>query len=416
MKLFNRLKHLGRAEHRASNYTDSVIEALIGSATQGRNDSLTTGAAVTGIRAISDAFALAVATSLTPQGQGIAAMLSGPLLADYARRMLTGGNFVATLETDNDGRISLVPVSSFDVGGRGITPATWAYELTYATPASPDGTKRRRPGGAVIHCRLNASADKPWQGRGPLSGLLTADALANAEASLRDDYAARTGYLIPMPDGVSQANVDKAAAVIRDGKGGTQLVEGTSGGMGLGPTAAPRGNDWRSERFGPNPPQPNYLFRDSASAAVLAALGVSDKMWGGSGQDMREAYRLLIAGPVQALAVALEQELLTKLGAAIKFNFADADSTDARGLGRAVGSLVQAGLPLANALEIVGIGTSRLYASTLPPTPQGDDDDSRFQGKIFDVNLNEWVADRTAANAGNHNGNHNGNSDGTEYR
>ena len=370
MKLFNRLKHLGRAEHRASNYTDSVIEALIGSATQGRNDSLTTGAAVTGIRAISDAFALAVATSLTPQGQGIAAMLSGPLLADYARRMLTGGNFVATLETDNDGRISLVPVSSFDVGGRGITPATWAYELTYATPASPDGTKRRRPGGAVIHCRLNASADKPWQGRGPLSGLLTADALANAEASLRDDYAARTGYLIPMPDGVSQANVDKAAAVIRDGKGGTQLIEGTAAGLGLGPTAAPRGNDWHSERFGPNPPQPNYLFRDAASAAVMAALGVSDKMWGGDGASMREALAQLVQGPVQALGILLEAELLAKMGAIIRLNYAASNSQDPRGLGRAVGSFVQAGLGLAEAMALVGLADTRLYPTpTLPPSP-----------------------------------------------
>ena len=66
-------------------------------------------------------------------------------------------------------------------------------------------------------------------------------------------------------------------------------------------------------------------------------------------------------GPVQQLAALLELEVSVKLEQPLTMDLSPAGANDVRGLGQAVGSLVQAQVPLAQAMRIAGLD-SRLVA------------------------------------------------------
>ena len=67
---------------------------------------------------------------------------------------------------------------------------------------------------------------------------------------------------------------------------------------------------------------------------------------------------LLVAGPGQQLAKLLEAEIGAKLEQPVTLNLSAAQSVELRGLGRATGSLVQAGMRLEDALVLAGLDAS----------------------------------------------------------
>ena len=167
---------------------------------------------------------------------------------------------------------------------------------------------------------------------------------------------------MPQPDAASPAAVKQAQTALTQGKGGLTLVETTAGGWGQGLTAAPR-QDWQQKRFGAMVQQPNVLLRDSASHLVMASLGVNRKLFDGDGSSAQDAHRLMVSGVVQHLAALLEREIGVKLERPLTLDLSPAGGYDVRGVGRAVGSLVQAGVPLDQAIKIAGIEGSRVVRS-----------------------------------------------------
>ena len=91
------------------------------------------------------------------------------------------------------------------------------------------------------------------------------------------------------------------------------------------------------------------------SSSVLNALGVSEKRFGGEGPGQREGYRLTMLGPVQALAAIVESELSSAFGLSVSLDFEKTRALDSGQRARGVQALVNAGVDVGEALDIMGL-------------------------------------------------------------
>ena len=337
-------------ERRQESATNAAIEALLGSATVSRADAGATAAAESIIGMVSRSFMVA---DLEPAD--LRGVVTPSVLASAARALLTTGNAAFILEVDADGAMYMAgPAREINVGGRSLDRRRWGYRLTFAVPTG-EPVIRRRPARGVLHVMTDPSPSAPWSGRSPLTlAGLSASTLANIERSLSHDASIPTGGLMPQPDGVAASAINQVKAAMQTGKGGLTLIETTKGGFGQGDTAAPR-QDWEQKRFGAMVPDGSTKLRDSTSALVMAAMGVSDRLYGGVGQDMREAYRLAHLGVVTALGEAVSAELSTFFGVTASLSFERAQYRDHRTLSRALASYVLAGMTVDAALALLGL-------------------------------------------------------------
>ena len=284
--------------------------------------------------------------------------LSPSLLRSYASTMLLRGEFVALVDIDDDGVLGLVQAHEVEVGGS-WRPSSWVYRLRIPRPGGED-VVRRSPAAGVIHVKWNEKSSSPWLGRSPLeSAGLTSGQLANIERSLGHDASIPTGALLAVPDAASKTQVAQAKNAISSGKGGLSLLETTSSGWGKGGDAKPA-KDLQQIRFGGEVPQTNVQLRDSSAAAVMACLGLNRRMFDGDGSSAESAYLLLVTGVCQTLCSLLEREVEDKLEIPVQFDLSPAHAADIRGLGRAIGAMVNAGMSLADAQEAAGLTGSRL--------------------------------------------------------
>ena len=347
MKLPGFLARFLDVEHRAG-YTNAAVDALLASA--GGNSPANVGATAAleqAVRTISLPFATADISGPVRAAEG----LDGPFLVDLVRRLMLTGNSVYAIDLDPAGQIALLPASSFRVGG---TAQRWNYELETPTPSGQHVT-RRIPADGVVHCRVNQTMEEPWHGIPPWqSAGLTASTLAFIERSLRWDSEMPTGGLMPMPDGVNQAQANNLANALRNGKGGLTPVETTASGFGQGQLAAPRA-DYDQKRFGPNIPQANLLVRDSTANQLLHAYGVSESLLVSDGNAIIQARRSFYLDTVEPLARIIEREIAEKLDEPIRLDFTFANYRDHQRNSRALQSYITAGLTLAQAAAIIGI-------------------------------------------------------------
>ena len=110
-------------------------------------------------------------------------VLSPPLLADIARRLLLDGQVVYIIDVGAGG-LKLLPVGSLNVRGQSPDPATWSYECTLN---GPDGSITRNvPEEGVVAIRYSTDAARPWRGVGPL-------ARSNLDAGLLSALTTRMG-------------------------------------------------------------------------------------------------------------------------------------------------------------------------------------------------------------------------------
>ena len=183
LRLFKR----GPVEHRA-NYSNAAVDSLLTVAAGGSADPTTTASVETAIRALSAPYGLA--SVMGP------AMITPALLADLARRLFTSGNAVYRIQVINED-LSLVPASSFDVGG---SAGRWVYQLDTPIPGQSRLHRQIVPADGVIHVRINASASEPWRGRAPWQlAKVSASTLAYIERSLESDVMVRSAILLPCP-------------------------------------------------------------------------------------------------------------------------------------------------------------------------------------------------------------------------
>ena len=281
--------------------------------------------------------------------------LRASFLVDLVRRLMLSGNFVAAIDVDSFGAITLRPAASFKVGGSSRRPI---YELELANPGG-EPTLRRASSDGVIHIMVNETPGTPWLGRPPwVLAKLTAEGLAAIENSLKMDSSVPSGVLLPIPDGASQLAKNAIANALTRGKGAISPVETTSGGYGGGRLAAPR-DDYDQKRFGAAVPEANLKMRDQTSLAILRSYGVSPKVLDGDGNAMREARRALYLDTILPLAAVVSQELSLKLDATVSLDFNPSQYRDFQRLSRSLKTFIDAGLSLGQASSILGISLNQ---------------------------------------------------------
>ena len=340
-----------KTEQRASDFTGAVIDAAL-SAARGQGtagEAAKVAAVVFGVGLLSRGFATAQVTPMIPA-------LDPETLGRIARSLLLTGNSINTIYVDPMNGLTLTPAVYWDITG-GVRPSSWRYRLDMAAPGGRTTTRTVRADG-VVHCRINTSLVEPWRGMSPLveAGLSSA-LLGNLEMRMGEEAKGRVGYLLPIPEGMADAPMERLRADLATLKGGIKLVESTSGGHGAGRANAPM-RDWEPQRLGADFPTANVELRKQAGADVLAALGVPAALMSGEGAASREAWRHTIVTALVPMAKLVAYELSMKLEQQIEISFPSLATVDIAARARAYSSLVGAGMDATKAEMLSGLATA----------------------------------------------------------
>ena len=326
------------------NYTEFRINAAVSEAA----GAAVRGAAFGAVEVAAGMYARAFAAAeVEPAGARLDA-LTPAVLSSMARRLITGGEWLASIEVAA-GAVALHEASSWDVRG-GPAPGGWRYTVTTAGPSS--SVTEVIPADGVVHVRYATRPGEPWRGRPPLSFAEDSRALAAAlELRLGQELAGPVGQIIALPqdvgggEGEGEAGEgegegeDTNAALRRDLSGlagRLALVETVAGGWGEGKAAAPS-SDWQPRRLGANPPAALGALRSAVEACVLGVLGIPPGLADASadGTAQRESYRRWLHGSVQPLARLVEHELSAKLETDARLSFRRLEAGDVAGRARA---------------------------------------------------------------------------------
>ena len=288
-----------------------------------------------------------------------AAEVSGPttltsaltpgVLELVGRSLIRVGQIVFLIDTQA-GKLRLIPAETHDVEG-GPYPETWEYRLTLGGP-SRTVTYDIVPAASVLHFRYAASAARPWSGNGPVQVAALAGKLSAATiAALADESSGPVGRLLGIPSDGDDAMVAGLKADIANARGKTALIE-----VGDWGSAGDARVQLKSERFGAEPPASLVELVDVSSREIYAACGFNAALWGGSSSAaMREAWRLCLFGVLSPLGKLVEAELRAKLDEDISLSWRELRASDLSGRARAMQSMVNGGMPVADAVSVAGL-------------------------------------------------------------
>ena len=134
-------------------------------------------------------------------------------------------------------------------------------------------------------------------------------------------------------------------------KGSTKLVESTNLNWGAQGQGVPTG-DFAPRRIGAVVPDSTVTLRRQVEETVLAACGIPQSvLTGGDGTSAREGARLLLFGSIQPVADQIARVVSKRFGETIRLDFSRLMVSDISSRSRAVGSFVQAGMSLEDALK-----------------------------------------------------------------
>ena len=346
--------HWGNRETRDSggDFSDAVVRLIEAQAAGTAADASSTAAVEAAAGALSRAFAGA-----TVEGPPhVLEAVTPVFLAQAGRDLIRSGDSMHVIDVDRDGRVTLLPCSSWHFEGD-AHPRTWTVRATFYGPSS--STTRHLPFPGVVFVRWGSTPGQPYVGTGPLSWAHTTARLqSETERSLADEAGGPLAQLLAIPqDGGDESEEDPLAKLkvdVRTARGRALLVETVASGWGEGRASAPQ-RDWQASRLGPNPPESLATIRQDAFAAVLAATGTPPSLFvDADGTAQREAVRRWHLGTVLPLARILEAELSDKLEAEVRLRF-DAYPLDLAGRAQAFQKLVAGGVDVSEALATSGL-------------------------------------------------------------
>ena len=287
----------------------------------------------------------------------MAEAVSPGVLAQIGRDLVRSGDSMHVIRVGGDGMVKLIPASSWHWEGT-HDPATWTVRATAYGPST--STTWNLPASAVVFVRWGGTPGQPYVGTGPLSWAHTTARLqSEVERSLADEAQGPLAQLLAIPsDGGDAGDGDPLKllkADIAGARGKALLLETSAAGWGEGRTAAPQ-RDWQASRLGPMPPESMATIRKDAFEAVLAACGTPPSLFtDADGTSQREALRRWHLNLVLPMARLVEHELSVKLEAPVELKF-DSYALDMVSRATVVAKLAQAGVPMATALDAVGMG------------------------------------------------------------
>ena len=218
----------------ATSYGDAVVNAILSAA----QSNLTAAAAQTaavefGAGLVERSFAVA---GVTPEHLS-RITLTPLLLSTIGRRLMLTGDAVCAIDTSR-GHLELLPVSNYHLSG-GARESSWRYELHLDGPSRTE--VRRLPSAGVIHVRMGASVERPWEGVSAITNAgVTASLLGRVEQRLSEESRTRAGYALVLGDGLSEEQVDGLKPDLGTMQGGIYAIETTSMGHGQGNRSAPQ--------------------------------------------------------------------------------------------------------------------------------------------------------------------------------
>ena len=286
-----------------------------------------------------------------------AGVLDPPLLGHVAQELIRRGQSLLEIRHGMGGLRLLPSAYWYAVGG--ADPSTWAFQVTSDGPT--DTETRVVLHEDVIFCRYAFDPRTPWIGQGPLQTAVRTGTLAGRlEAALGDEAGAAVAMVMPwpersLPEGQDEPEFDPVQILtdqLAKLRGALALVPTTAGGHG-DRSSAPQ-TDWRQQRLGPVYTAEQIELRAAVNRSIFEACGIPAALVDPTAAAAsREAFREFVFNSVRPLARLVETELSDKLGSTIKLTFRQLMASDVQGRGRTVKALVEAGVPLAEALHAV---------------------------------------------------------------
>ena len=346
MKIFG--WHLDRGEHRASDYSQAVADALQAAASTPQVNAGALAVLEACIGLISDPFL--VATTSGPP-------LPARMLYQASRDLLRHGNSLWAVETGTGALVLRRPARGA-VEGASLDPDSWVYPLEFSAP-NGDTIKRRLPAASVVHMRLGSYPGTDWIGLAPWqSASLSAEALAEIERGVRDESRIINGRIWTAPDGASADQQAAMGRTIGSIRGGKQVVaETVAKGLGQGTLASPRA-DWVPTAVGQRHDPGNVAMRESVQSSLSAAYGVPAAYLSSTatGPGLREAKRLAFLNKSLPLAKLMASELSEKLTpVSIQWEDLAAQGIDVHLRARAIAPLAELGVNKDELLRLVGL-------------------------------------------------------------
>ena len=343
-----------RRERRDSggDFSDAVVRLVEAQAVGTAADASSTAA----VEAASGALSRAFASAEVVAAPWVAEAVSPGFLAQVGRDLIRSGDSMHVIRMGAAGMPRLIPASSWHWEGS-HDPDSWTVRVTAYGPGT--STTWNLPASGVVFVRWGSTPGQPYVGIGPLSWAHTTARLqSEAERSLADEAQGPLAQLIAVPsDGGDDGDDDPLKmlkADIRQARGKALLLETSAAAWGEGRQAAPQ-RDWQASRLGPMPPESMATIRKDAFEAVLAACGTPPSLFVDSdGTSQREAVRRWHLNLVLPLARLVEHELTLKLETPVKLKF-DSYALDMVSRATVVAKLAQAGVPMATALDAVGL-------------------------------------------------------------
>ena len=329
----------------AADYTGAVVAMIAESIRDGNAGAMTTAAHETAAGLWARAFASAAVTPDTSAARAV----TPEVLAMIGRELITGGECVFDIDVSG-GVVRLTAAQSWDISG-GANPESWNYELTL--PGPTESLIAQRPAGGVIDCRYSPDTAEPWRGIGPLQRALTTGKLAGLlETALMYETGGPVGSIVPTPQGKRES----LANDLRTLTGNVAIVDDVGGDWSAGQPNS-RNAHWQQIRIGATPPMELVNLRSEVATAILAACGVPAELAeSADGTAARESWRRFLHGSVAPVAELIAAELRAKLETPdFALSFDRLFASDLSGRARAFQSLVNGGMPVADAAALAGL-------------------------------------------------------------
>ena len=335
-----------KPETRSSGYTDSLLSALLSNAS-GAVSTMELASIEAAAGLIGNSLAMADVTPKGPLTVGI-----GPRLLNLiARSLIYGGEFIGLIETNSRG-LSILPASSWDVLGTSPDSMSWNYRIDLWGPSG--GVTKMVGAESVIHIRYSSDPARPHRGVSPLARSQSTMDLAGRLESLLCGEAKRGGHVLPLPR--VEDEQDNLKSSLQNLSGGLALVETAMAGFSEGRIAAPSG-DYKQQRIGFDPPESHINLRGQLFESVVSACGVPITLIKPSdGSSQRESYRRWVLTTLSGgYAKPIEEELSLKLEQEISLDLGALSSWDKAAHTRGIKLLVDAGLSISEAFEVLGL-------------------------------------------------------------
>ena len=181
-----------KSEKRESSYTDALIAQIVLQASGG---TLARPSGTGALEAAASIVARCFAAADVAGPDQFTAALGPSTLSMIGRSLIRQGEILFAIEI-MDGRVMLIPASSWDVTGS-FAPSSWSYRLTLGGPSRLE-TREPVAADGMIHIRLQSDPEQPWKGVAPLASAAIAGRLsAETMQALADEASGPRGMLLP---------------------------------------------------------------------------------------------------------------------------------------------------------------------------------------------------------------------------